>query len=94
MRIYLIDDDSAILSMLRLLIEEGGLGQGQGGRRLRGGCGLFHHKTHQQRGGCERSVKSQRAFDHAPDDAAGALFDAAFRHTRGKTGANICRECG
>ena len=27
MRIYLIDDDSAILSMLRLLIEEGGLGQ-------------------------------------------------------------------
>ena len=27
MRIYLIDDDSAILSVLRLLIEEGGLGR-------------------------------------------------------------------
>ena len=26
MRIYLIDDDSAVLSVLRLLIEDGGLG--------------------------------------------------------------------
>lgn len=30
MRIYLIDDDSAILSMLRLLIEDGGLGTVEG----------------------------------------------------------------
>lgn len=79
MRIYLIDDDSAVLSVLRLLIEDGGLGPSSAALRARSTrwrtlrtCGADH---------CARRPSDARnGRYHVRAEGPAAIPGTSFRH--------------